>query len=151
MIVGARPSQHQEAANVTAPFVSEPGEIPVIELVSPMPGFPDERRYALVQLDDEGTLCALRSLEREGLEFLVVPPVTFFPSYAPEVDAQVVAELGIEQAADALLLVVVHAGADLASTTVNLRAPLVVGLASRRAVQVVLDDPELSVAAPLLA
>jgi len=47
-------------------------------------------------------------------------------------------------------LLVVHAGASLGETTVNLRAPLVINVANGRAAQVVLDDPELAVAAPLL-
>ena len=35
-------------------------DIPAIELVHPLPGFPDHRRFALVQLDDDGVLCQLR-------------------------------------------------------------------------------------------
>jgi flagellar assembly factor FliW len=48
------------------------------------------------------------------------------------------------------VLLVVHAGADLASTTVNLRAPIVVNIGTSRAAQVILDDVSLPVAAPLL-
>ena len=51
-------------------------EIPVIEMVHPVPGFPEHRRFALVQLDDAGVLCALRSVDDPDLRFLVVPPST---------------------------------------------------------------------------
>ncbi len=61
-------------------------DLPVIELVHPMPGFPDRRQFALVTLDDLGTLCALRSLDDPELRFLVVPPAPFFPDYSPELD-----------------------------------------------------------------
>jgi flagellar assembly factor FliW len=50
-----------------------------------------------------------------------------------------------------LVLLVVRAGDTLADTTVNLRAPLVVNTATRRASQVILDDAELPLAAPLVA
>ncbi|RNL80281.1 flagellar assembly protein FliW [Nocardioides marmorisolisilvae] len=126
-------------------------EIPVIDLVHPLPGFPDHRRFALVQLDDDGILCQLRSLDDPSLRFLVVPPVAFFPDYAPEVDDDVVDDLQITAGDDVIVLLVLNAGDSLGSTTANLLAPVVVNTATRRASQVILDDPDLPIAAPLLA
>ena len=126
-------------------------EIPVIELVTPMPGFPDRSKFALVQLDDDGVLCSLASLEQPDLRFLVVPPAQFFPDYAPVVDDETVSDLGISDVGDVLLLCVLTAGESLATTTANLAAPLLVNTATCRALQVVLDDPSLSVATPLVA
>ena len=125
-------------------------DLPVIELVRPMPGFPERRRFALVQLDDDGVLCSLTSLDEPGLRFLVTPPGRFFPDYEPEVGDDVIGELGLDSAADVLLLVVLTAGDSLAATTANLAAPLLVNTATRRGGQVVLDGPGLPVAAPLL-
>jgi flagellar assembly factor FliW len=133
----------------TAPAVI--GDLPVIELVHPMPGFPDRRRFALVSLDEDGVLCALRSLEDPELRFLVVPPAPFFPDYAPVVDDGVVDELQIVSSGDTLVLLVLRAGTSLADTTANLLAPVVVNTRTRRATQVILDDPSLSVSAPLVA
>lgn len=126
-------------------------EIPVIELVHPMPGFPDHRRFALVRLDDDGLLCALRSLEDPDLRFLVTSPQAFFPDYAPEVGDDVVADLGITDVDDVLVLLVLTAGTSLTETTANLLAPVLVNTATRRASQVILDDSALSVATPLVA
>ena len=125
-------------------------DLPVIELVRPMPGFPEHRRFALVQLDDDGVLCSLASLDEPDLRFLVVPPARFFPDYAPEVDDEVVTELDIASADDVLLLVVLTAGESLASTTANLAAPVLVNTTTRRGGQIVLDQPGLPVAAPLV-
>jgi flagellar assembly factor FliW len=125
-------------------------DLPVIELVRPMPGFPEHRRFALVQLDDDGVLCSLTSIDEPDLRFLVVPPVRFFPDYAPEVDDDVVAELDLASADDVLLLVVLTAGDSLAGTTANLAAPVLVNTTTRRGGQIVLDRPGLPVAAPLL-
>ncbi|GAA1528699.1 flagellar assembly protein FliW [Nocardioides humi] len=128
-------------------------DLPVIELAHPMPGFPDDERFALVRLDDDGVLHGFRSLDSQDLQFVVVPPAPFYPDYALDLDDDVAAELGIdeESAADVLVLLVVHAGATLADTTVNLRAPLVVNPATRRGSQVILDDADLPLAAPLVA
>ncbi|WP_344044288.1 flagellar assembly protein FliW [Nocardioides panacihumi] len=125
-------------------------QLPVIELVRPMPGFPDTHRFTLEPLDDTGVLSALRSLDHADLKFLVVSPGTFHPTYAPEIDDETAAALGLTSSEQALVLLVVHAGRDLASTTVNLRAPIVVNIETSRAAQVILDEVAHSVATPLL-
>lgn len=125
-------------------------DLPVIELVRPMPGFPERRRFALVQLDDDGVLCSMTSLDEPALRFLVVPPGRFFPDYAPEVEDDVLEDLEIGSVDDVLLLVVLNAGGSLATTTANLAAPVLVNPTTRRGGQIVLDRPGLPVAAPLL-
>ena len=125
-------------------------DVPVIEMVAPMPGFPDHQRFALVQLDDAGVLCSLQSVEDPGLRFLVVPPAVFFPDYAPVIDDATVASLGIRSVEDAMLLLVVNPGDEAGTATANLLAPVVVNLATRQGGQVVLDE-DLPIRAPLLA
>ena len=126
-------------------------EFPAIELVQPMPGFPEHRRFALVQLDDDGVLCQLQSLDDPALRFLVMSPVPFFPDYAPEVADDVVEDLAIGSADDVIVLLVLNAGESLSTTTANLMAPVVVNATTLQARQVVLDDPSLPLAAPLVA
>ena len=126
-------------------------DLPTIELVEAMPGFPDARRFELAHLDESGILGTLRCLDQDGLQFLVVPATHFFPDYEPVVSDETVASLGITAAQDVLLLLIVHAAQTLAETTVNLRAPLLVNTATLKAAQVILDDADLSVAASLLA
>ena len=125
-------------------------DIQAFEFVEPMPGFPEHRRYALVQVDEDGVLCELTSLDDPELRFLVASPVPFFPDYAPEVGADVVELLDIADVGEMLVLLVLTAGASLADTTANLLAPVLVNTRTHRAAQVILDDSGLSVAAPLL-
>lgn len=126
-------------------------DIPAIELVHPLPGFPEQRRFALVQLDEGGVLCQLRSLEDPDLRFLVMPPVPFFPDYAPEVSDDVVADLEISSPDDVVVLLVLNAGESLGTTTANLMAPVLINTVTLRGSQVILDDPSLPLAAPLVA
>jgi flagellar assembly factor FliW len=125
-------------------------EIPVIELVEAMPGFPDCTRFALVRLDEDGVLCSLKSVEDPDLRFLVVPPNVFFPDYAPELDDATVEALRIERAEDVLVLVVLNPGDQASTATANLLAPVVVNTVSRQGTQVVLSE-DLPVRAPLVA
>lgn len=126
-------------------------EIPLIEMVHPLPGFPDCERFALVQLDSNGLLCSLRSIDDPAVRFLVVPPMSFFPDYAPQVDDDIAAALDITSSDDVLVLLVLHAGESLSSTTANLLAPILVNTVTRRACQVILDDASLPVRAALVA
>lgn len=124
--------------------------LPVIEVVRPIPGFPDVRHFTLAHLDDEGVLGELRALGTDGLRFLTVPANVFYPDYAPVIDDETAEQLAISDVNTVLVLLVVHAGPSLAETTVNLRAPFIVDTLSGRAAQVILDDPALAVDAPLL-
>ena len=126
-------------------------DLPVIELVEPMPGFPTDLRFELEHLDEDRILGELRSLDHDGHQFLVVPATHFFPDYEPVVSDETAAVLGIEAVEDVLLLLVVHAAKSLADTTVNLRAPLLINPTTLKAAQVILDDAVLPVAASLIA
>jgi flagellar assembly factor FliW len=126
-------------------------ELPVIDLVHPMPGFPDDLRFALVDLDGTGQLCSLTSLDHEELRFLVAPPATFFPDYAVDIDDATVADLDITSVEDVMVLVVLNPGESLITSTANLKAPVVLNTANRRACQVIVDDAELPISAPLVA
>ena len=125
-------------------------EIPVIEMIEALPGFPDRTRFALVRLDEDGLLCSLKSVEDPDLRFLVVPPNVFFPGYTPEIDDATVSALRIQRAEDVLVLVVVNPGDQASSATANLLAPVVVNTVNRQGTQVVLSEDQ-PVRAPLVA
>jgi flagellar assembly factor FliW len=115
-------------------------QLPELTMTGGMAGFPDAERYVLVEVPQASPLFMLRSLDHDGLEFVVAPPAVFFPDYAPEIDDASAERLGLTDAADALLLVVLTVGEDLASSTANLLAPIVMNQRTRQAAQVILQD-----------
>lgn len=148
-----RPTTHrtsQAGRTVQSEESITTGEIPVLEMVEPLLGFPDRRHFALIRLDDDGMVCALRSLDEPDLRFVVVPPDAFFPDYAPEIDDATAETLGATSAEDLLVLVMVNAADSADGATANLLAPVVVNHRTRKAVQVVLPDESLSLRTPLL-
>jgi len=128
-----------------------PEQSPTLEFVTSPPGFPGWNRGELVQLDDAGLLYALRNVDATDTRLLVAPPWPFFPSYSPEIDDDSVAALGLVDAADTAVFVVVNPGGAVSGATANLRAPIVVNVVTKQAAQVVLADAELPVRAPLRA
>ncbi len=126
-------------------------DLPVISFVEDVPGLPGLSRCVLVSLDEESMVFALRSLVDPDLRLLVVAPEPFFPEYGADLDAEVVAVLGLEPGDQPLVLLVVNPGAGLADATVNLAAPILVNPRTRRAVQALQSDAGLPLRAPLLA
>jgi len=116
-------------------------ETPVLELPAGLPGFPDARRFVLVEWGDGGSpFSLLRSLDHDALEFLVAAPVVLFPDYAPELDDVDAGALGLHEADDALILVIVTVGEEAEDATANLLAPIVVNVHTLVAAQIALPD-----------
>ena len=123
------------------------------ELLFPagLPGFPDARRFVLVRWGgDDSPFSLLRCVEDPDLEFVVAHPLEFFPDYAPEVDDDTVARLGLQEADDALVLVIVTIPEHVRAATANLAGPVVVNRHTRQAVQAVLAGGEYDLRAPLV-
>lgn len=125
------------------------GDLPSLEFIGPVAGFPDLRRFVLAELDPPSLLRSLRSLDDPGLRFLVLPPGPFFPDYTPEIGDEWADHLQLTDAEDALVLVIVTPGASAADATANLLAPVVINVVTRQAAQVVLEDSSLPLRAPL--
>lgn len=114
-------------------------ETPVLEMAAGLPGFPDARRFVLMEWGEAGSpFSLLRSLDHESLEFLVAAPVVLFPDYAPELDDVDAGALGLISAEDALVLVIVTVGESAEDATANLLAPIIVNIHTRVAAQVAL-------------
>ena len=139
---------HDEAGPAGGP--ADAGTLPVIDMVKPMPGFPDDQRFVLVQVGGDGFLFALTSLDSPELRFLVTPPVPYFPDYAPPIGAEILELLGEADPDRLLILLIVTAGDSMATTTANLMAPIVLDGDRRRAVQLVLSGSGLPVRQPLI-
>ena len=131
--------------------MDEPTEIPELVFGAGLPGFPDAHRFALVRFDEDGDapFAILRCLDTPDLEFVVVHPFEFFPSYAPELDDETTERLDLRSADDAVILAIVTVPDEVKDATANLAAPIVVNRRTRQAAQALLGDIDLDLRAPL--
>lgn len=101
-------------------------------------GFPQHRRFALIQTSPDPVFFWLQAVDDPGLAFVVCDPLTFVPDYEVPIRPDDVAALGLRDLTDAQVLVIVNkVGSDL---TANLLGPLVIGAHSLWAKQLVLSD-----------
>jgi len=136
--------------HATSGVETEQPVVPEIEFIQAPPGMMDLRTYGLHQLDEDGLLFAMRSVEHPDVRLFLVPPQVYFPQYAPRIDAESRLSLGLGDDLP-FVLVVVHPGGEGNAPTANLLAPIVINTSTGSALQVVLDSDEWPLRAQFLA
>ncbi len=105
-----------------------------------IPGFAGLRRFALVDVVDDGAFQELRSIEDPEVSMIVCVPWLFFPDYSPEVPEDERIELDLRSPEDAVVFCPVTLDEARDAIYVNLFGPFVVNAKTRRGRQMVLTD-----------
>jgi flagellar assembly factor FliW len=112
-------------------------------------GFPECRRFVLLQGSKEGTFW-LQSVEHSALAFLLVDPFLFVPGYVVDLSSGDLAEL---QAAPgehvAILSIVTLPRSRTEQPTANLQGPIAMNLRARVGRQIVIPDSPWGVRQPV--
>lgn len=119
-------------------------ESEVIELPQGLIGFPELKRYVLLDHDKESPFKWLQSLDDGAIAFVLINPLLFKPDYEVEVTEAEVSDLTIEQEEDAIISVIVTMPSNPQNMTANLKAPLVFNIKNRRGKQVILNSNSYS-------
>lgn len=101
-------------------------------------GFPEHRRFALIQTATDAIFFWMQSLDDPALAFLVCDPLAFVSDYQVQVRAGDVKALALRDLTDCQVLVIVNKVDG--HLTGNLLGPLVIGAHSLLAKQLVLSD-----------
>lgn len=131
------------------------GEIEVdensfFEFVSPILGYEDENKFILIEHNESSKFKWLQSAKTPSLAFVVTVAGLFGIDYSFELPDSTQEELGIEEAEDILALsIVVIPHANPRKSTINLLAPIIINLKTKKASQIVLADAKLAVDYPL--
>lgn len=113
-------------------------------------GFPDLKRYALIDLDPSSPLKYLQSLEDENIGFVVTNPIIFKPDYEIKIKRNDLEELGVNNPKHILSLVIVHVPKNPNEMTANLKGPIVINSHLRKGKQLVLDQTDYELKYKLL-
>ena len=129
----------------------ETQEPPALRFADGIPGFADAHRFLLSDLTEDRTFQLLTCVEDPELSIVVAIPWLFYPDYAPELSDGDRRGLGIEDPTDAVVFCSVTAEDDADDLVLNLRAPFIANAHTREARQVILQDEELPLRAPVSA
>jgi flagellar assembly factor FliW len=120
-----------------------------LEFDEGIPGFPDLRRFQLVELIEDGAFQLLQSIDDPDLAIIVGVPWLFFSDYALELSDVDQSGLGIENEEDAVVFCAVTLDPDRSKAHMNLLGPFVVNVNTRQGRQVVLTDHDYPIKAEL--
>ncbi|KIL42974.1 flagellar assembly protein FliW [Jeotgalibacillus campisalis] len=107
---------------------------------SGIPGFVDEKEFALIAFPENDVFHVLQSTTTPELGFVVTNPFAFAADYQFKLEDSTVSALSLEKPEDALALVILNVQEPFEKTTANLQAPLIFNTANRKAKQVILND-----------
>lgn len=110
----------------------------VIDFPAGLLGFAGQRKFVLLQPDDEGVFFWLQSTESPDLAFIVTDPTLWVKDYVVPIRREQMDELGLSATEDSQVFVIVNKYGR--SLTANLQGPLVVNVNKRQAMQLVLSD-----------
>jgi flagellar assembly factor FliW len=125
------------------------GDDSVYHFPAGLPGFEDHRSFVLVQRPDMHPLAFLQSLDRPEICFIGMPVYAIQKDYDLRLNDQELADLGFAPASEPrigsdLLCLALIALQENSATTANLRAPVVISLASNRGIQSIQDVDDYS-------
>ncbi|MBR3518306.1 MAG: flagellar assembly protein FliW [Lachnospiraceae bacterium] len=104
-------------------------------------GFPELTDFALIhdaEKGNQGGIRWLQSVQEPNFAMPVVDPLVIRTDYNPSVDDELLKVIG--EGEDLLVLVTITVPNDLKKMSINLKAPLVVNVETRKAVQVILEE-----------
>ena len=118
-----------------------------LTFLAPPPGLAPHVDFALAPVDGADGLFSMRAVDDDELRLYLVDPRTVLSEYVPILTDEQADGLALGTPDDALILVVAHPAAD--GVSVNLLAPVIVNRNTGAASQVILEDQDYPLRAPL--
>jgi len=121
----------------------------VFEFPWGLPGFADQRRFLALSLAEQPNFVWLQSVDDPQIALPAADPWQIFPDYEPRMPSYATEALDLRSAEDFTILCVVVVTNNAEEMTMNLMAPIIVNLKTRRARQVMLENSPYSVRTPI--
>ena len=114
----------------------------IIQLPKGLVGFPELKKFVMLDHDDNSPFKWLQSLDDGTLAFVLINPLLFRPDYLVEVNQPEVEDLNLTKEEDAVISVIVTMPTNPQNMTANLKAPLVFNLKNRKGKQIILNSSD---------
>lgn len=127
-------------------------EVPVESIIyfeEGIPGFPQVRKFAILQFEDVKPFQYLQSLDDPPIALLVVNPFLIHPAYQFELGDAEMSDLKTDKPEDVTVFAVATIPENPSDATLNLMAPILINQKHRCGKQVILLDSQYSVRHPL--
>lgn len=112
-----------------------------------LPGFPEARRFVVMEHDRASFFAWLVSVDDPDLAFAIADPWQLFPDYRPPLELHHLRALGVEAPEDLEIMAIANLSGEV--PRLNLAAPLLINPRNRRCAQVIFDRCEYSSREPI--
>lgn len=130
----------------------EVAEDKIITFPNGIIGFSDMTRFTLIYDEEQGTGAGIRwlqSLDEPAFAMPVMDPLMVKADYNPDVEDELLSNIGRITGDNLLALVTVTVPADLTKMSVNLQGPIIINVDERKACQVIVDSERYPVKYPI--
>ncbi|MGD6776474.1 flagellar assembly protein FliW [Sutcliffiella horikoshii] len=110
----------------------------VVRFPNGLPGFLEEKEFAVIPFSEDGMFIILQSVQTPELGFVLTNPFTFYPEYDFNLENQAVDALELDSPEDVTVYTVLTMADPFHLTTANLQAPVVVNAKKKLGKQVIL-------------
>lgn len=123
----------------------------VINFPAGIIGFPELTDFALLHDEEKGAgaIHWLQSVQEPGFAMPVIDPLVVMPEYNPQVEDELLRNIGELVEGELLVLVTVTVPSDLTKMTVNLKGPVIINTTERKACQIIVEGEDYRVKYPI--
>lgn len=127
----------------------EINEADIIHFQHGLPGFEEERQFIMLPISEESIFQVLQSVKTKELAFIVTSPFIAVKDYSFDLEEATIEALQIQDVHEVAVLGIVSLKDTLATSTINLTAPIVLNMTNNQAKQIILDNSEFMIRHPL--
>ena len=123
----------------------------VIHVPSGLFGFPDSKRYTLLEHRKGSPFVWFQSVDNGSLAFVLIDPLLVKPDYEVRISPEDINELQLADAPDGIqtLVIVNITSGEKVALTVNLLGPIVINTKKKFGKQIILSDSDYSLRHPI--
>ncbi len=114
----------------------------IIEFPAGIVGFPELTKFALIFDEEKGANASIRwlqSMQEPGFAMPVMDPLLVKQDYNPEIEDELLKDMGDLNDNNLLVMVTVTVPSDLTKMSVNLRGPIIINADTRKACQIIVE------------
>ncbi|UOQ45729.1 flagellar assembly protein FliW [Halobacillus salinarum] len=115
-----------------------------------IPGLEQYKTYALLPVDETSVYFALQPVDEAEIALIITNPYLFYQQYSFDLDEAVKEELAISKREDVAVYNVITLKEPFSSSTINLQAPIVINVESKKGRQLILTDDHYHTRHPLI-
>ena len=124
----------------------------LIQFANGVVGFPELKDFALIYDEEKWTDSDVRwmqSIQEPNFAIPVIDPLSIKPDYNPVVEDELLNPVGEINPAELLVLVTITVPTDITQMSINLRAPIIINAAAKKACQMIVEGEEYPVKFPI--